>query len=313
MPSCNLAETVHNKWLQQSGNTGDCLYAATVGDMMRAFMQITQYMKYLKGGKSRKGPDKAELCLHQAQRSLDPVMIAEAMKAYPGAADVLSKGKGLEGAEIFGSTKRKLDLPPGSALDSHRLDKVNYSIPAMNTRSSRERIEKALSDPTHGVQHTTSVQESECDPSKWHIARLPNRSARKCQALQAQTRRKCDARVSRGARGTPAPTYLGQKKDFHTRRLTASEFWFCHDDINRCVQGGPKSWVVDWPTIPLVWHVKIGTNLTRQEVLSRRSRVSVGATWTSISSSSSSISIEHAFATIAFQGAQGSRRSSNDS
>jgi hypothetical protein len=79
------------------------------------------------------------------------VMIAEAMKAYPGGADVLSKGKGLEGAEIFGSTKRKLDLPPGSALDSHCSDKVNYSIPAMNTRSSRARIEEALSDPTHGV------------------------------------------------------------------------------------------------------------------------------------------------------------------
>lgn len=35
MPSCNLAEsTIHNKWLQQSGNTCDCLYAATVDDMM---------------------------------------------------------------------------------------------------------------------------------------------------------------------------------------------------------------------------------------------------------------------------------------
>jgi hypothetical protein len=151
MPSCNLTETVHNKWLQQSSNIDDCLYAATVDDMMRAFMQITQYRKYLKGGKSGKGPDKAELRLRQAQRSLDLVMIAEAMKAYPGAAYVLSKGKGLEGAEIFGSTKRKLDLPPGSALDSHRSDKVNYSILAMNTRSSKARIEEALSDPTHGV------------------------------------------------------------------------------------------------------------------------------------------------------------------
>jgi hypothetical protein len=268
MPSCNLAETIHNKWLQQSGNTGDCLYAATVDDMMRAFMQITQYRMYLKGGRGGKGPDKAELRLRQAQRSLDPEMIAEAMKAYPGAADVLTKEKGLEGAEIFGSMKRKLDHPPGSAHDSHRSDTVNYSIPAMGTRSTRARIQEALSDPTCGVQHTTSVQESECDPSKWHIARLSNRSGRKCQALQAQTRKKCDAKISKGARGTAAPTYSGQKKDFHTRRLTAAEFWFCSDDINRCVKGGPKSFVVDWPEIPVVWPVKIGTNLTRQEVLS---------------------------------------------
>ena len=195
-------------------------------------------------------------------------MIAEAMKAYPGAADVLTKEKGLEGAEIFGSTKRKLDLPPGSAHDSHRSDKVNYSIPAMNMRSTKARIKEALSDSTHGVQHTTCVQESKYDPSKWHIARLPNRSTWKCQALQAQTRRKYDAKVSRGARGTLAPTYSGQKKDFHTRCLTASKFWFCPDDINSCVKGGRKSWVVDWPAIPMVWPVKIGTNLTWREVLS---------------------------------------------
>ena len=101
-------------------------------------------------------------------------MIAEAMKAYLEADDVLTKEKGLERIEIFGSTKRKLDLPPRSSHNSPRSDKINYSIPAMNTRSTKARIKEALSDPTHGIQHTTCVQESECDPSKWHIARLPN-------------------------------------------------------------------------------------------------------------------------------------------
>ena len=32
MPSCNLAETVHNKWLQASGNKGDDLYIAAMDD-----------------------------------------------------------------------------------------------------------------------------------------------------------------------------------------------------------------------------------------------------------------------------------------
>ena len=36
MPSCNLSETVHNKWLQQSGNRGSDLYVATVDDFVRA-------------------------------------------------------------------------------------------------------------------------------------------------------------------------------------------------------------------------------------------------------------------------------------
>ena len=57
MPSCNLAETVHNRWLQQSGNQMTCLYEAIVDDLIRAFMQTTNYRMYLKGGMSRKGLD----------------------------------------------------------------------------------------------------------------------------------------------------------------------------------------------------------------------------------------------------------------
>ena len=139
MPSCNLRETIHNKWLQQSRNTGECLYAAIVDNIMRAFMEITQYRRYLKGGRGGKGLDKAELRLRQVQRSLDPEMIAEAMKAYLGAGDVLTKEKGLEGVEIFGSMKRKLDLPPSLTHDFCCSHKVNYSIPTMGTRSTRAR------------------------------------------------------------------------------------------------------------------------------------------------------------------------------
>ena len=67
MPSCNLAETVHNRWLQQSENQMTCLYKATVDDLIRAFMQTTNYRTYLKGGRSGKDPNKAELRLRAAQ------------------------------------------------------------------------------------------------------------------------------------------------------------------------------------------------------------------------------------------------------
>jgi hypothetical protein len=42
MPSCNLAGTIHNKWLQQSSNRGTDLYVATVDDFFRAFMQVVE-------------------------------------------------------------------------------------------------------------------------------------------------------------------------------------------------------------------------------------------------------------------------------
>jgi hypothetical protein len=41
MPSCNLSETAHKRWLQQSGNHGNDLFAATCNDKIRAVMQMT--------------------------------------------------------------------------------------------------------------------------------------------------------------------------------------------------------------------------------------------------------------------------------
>ena len=120
MPSCNLAETVHNRWLQQSGNQMMSLYEATVDDLIRAFMQTTNYRTYLKGGRLEKDPDKAELRLRATQRSGDAEVIAKVLSSFLGAEDLITKPRGLDGTEIFGSSKRKLDLLPRSHSDSHR-------------------------------------------------------------------------------------------------------------------------------------------------------------------------------------------------
>jgi hypothetical protein len=40
MPNCNLVESIHNKWLQVSGNKGSDLYVATVDDYIRGFFQV---------------------------------------------------------------------------------------------------------------------------------------------------------------------------------------------------------------------------------------------------------------------------------
>ena len=68
MPTCNLVETIHNKWLQQSGNKMTCLYEATVDDMIRAFIQIANYWAWLKEGLHGKGPDSTSLKLKVAAR-----------------------------------------------------------------------------------------------------------------------------------------------------------------------------------------------------------------------------------------------------
>jgi hypothetical protein len=129
MPSCNLSETAHNKWLQQSGNRSNNLFPATCDDKVRAVMQMTNYRAYLKGKASGAGPSKQELKLKAARRSGDPKKIEDALSQLPGVEVATTRISHLEGEEIFGSTKRKLYLPPGDDGDSHRPDKVNFSQP----------------------------------------------------------------------------------------------------------------------------------------------------------------------------------------
>jgi hypothetical protein len=69
MPSYNLAESVHNKWLQQSSNRGNDLYVATVDDFVKVLIQVSRYYQYLKGELVGTGPGKEELMLRVAQRS----------------------------------------------------------------------------------------------------------------------------------------------------------------------------------------------------------------------------------------------------
>ena len=143
-----------------------CLYEVTVDDKIRTFMQITNYRIWLKGGSDGKGLDLAFLKLKAVAMCRDPKILVDAMKAYPWAEDINTRDCVLEGPELFGSTKRKLNLPTGADCDSHRPDKVNYFIPHPNIRATRQRIEKLLSYAIYGAVHTTSVLETDWLTSK---------------------------------------------------------------------------------------------------------------------------------------------------
>jgi hypothetical protein len=109
------------------------------------------------------------------------------MKSYPGLEDLNTRDCALEGSELFGTTKRKFDLPPGVNCDSHRPDKVNYSIHRPNARIRRACIEESLVSAEHGVAHTTSMLETDCSSSHWHIARLSADYAKRywaCKPIQ---------------------------------------------------------------------------------------------------------------------------------
>jgi hypothetical protein len=117
------------------------------------------------------------------------------------------------------------------------------------------------------LSHVTTALESDYDMSQWHIARISHRSSCKCHAQQRGIDVKCAARITKGSKGTPAPTYRGRKTQYGGSKVIVTDFWFCPDDIERCVKGTKRSWVLNWPQVPDVWPVLSGTNLIRQETL----------------------------------------------
>ena len=78
---------------------------------------------------------------------------------------------------------------------------------------------------------------------------------------------KCISKIAKGKKGTPAPTYRGRKEEYRTKREIIIDFWFCWDDIQRCVKGTKQIWIIDWPQVPDIWPVLSGTNLNGEETL----------------------------------------------
>ena len=130
MPTCNLLETVHNKWQQASGGKISDLYQATLDDYARAALQSLFYFNfYLRGGPNGTGPSRSELQLRLAARNGNSRRVVKLMEEVTTMAGVNTTH--LEGDTIFDSTKRKLNLPPTDNSNSHRHDRVNFSVPKL--------------------------------------------------------------------------------------------------------------------------------------------------------------------------------------
>jgi hypothetical protein len=93
------------------------LYITTVDDFIRALMQVVWYYQYLKGGRAGTGPGKEELQLRAAQctteQTGDPKVLNIAMAKLLGTEFFYTREPHLAGEEVFGSQKRKADVPLG--------------------------------------------------------------------------------------------------------------------------------------------------------------------------------------------------------
>ena len=87
------------------------------------------------------------------------------------------------------------------------------------------------------------------------------------------TKKKYTAQIVLHGKSTPVPTYSGLWRNVKFNREKHMQFFFCSDDIERCVKGSRRKWVIPYsdtlerPPIPTIWPVKIGTNLTHSEIV----------------------------------------------
>ena len=140
VPTCNLFETVHNKWLQASGRKMADIYHATVDDFARAALQSLFYFNYLCGSPTGTGPSKSELQLRLVSRNGNSKRVVKLLDNVALEAGLNTRILHWEGETIFGSTKQKLDLPPGDDSDSHQHDRVNYSVPKLGKGVSPSQV-----------------------------------------------------------------------------------------------------------------------------------------------------------------------------
>ena len=109
------------------------VYYVTVDDFARAALQSLFYFNYLHGGPVGTGPSKSELQLRLAFRIGNSRRVVKLLDNVAAEAGLDTRVPHLEGETIFGSAKRKLDLPPGDDSDSHHHDWINYSVPRVGT------------------------------------------------------------------------------------------------------------------------------------------------------------------------------------
>ena len=76
------------------------------------------------------------LKLQLASRISNPSKIAKLVDDVSDVAGLNTHVPHLEGERVFGSAKRKLDLPPGDKTDSHRHNRVNYSVSKLSKKGS---------------------------------------------------------------------------------------------------------------------------------------------------------------------------------
>jgi hypothetical protein len=121
-------------------------------------------------------PYKEELKLRMAKRRVkqtgNPSVLEDPMLDMPGAEEFCTRVPHMSGKEVFGSTKRKADLPLGAEEEFHRPDKVNFSHSRGSGRAVKARTVQ-MPIILEDIKDDTDVQEIHPEPEHDNIPASP--------------------------------------------------------------------------------------------------------------------------------------------
>ena len=232
------------------------LYSATMDDYTRAALQSTGYYLFFKGGRSGTGPSASVLKLRLASRSRNPSRVAKLVDELLDDAGLNTRVPHLEGERVFGSSKQKLDLPPRDDGDSHRHDRVNFSVPKLSKTASPGQCHAALKssgvassqDFSRSTVSSTSrpslvqtknghaIVESSCtNLMDWRIERISPSSLELCRDHSANGSN-CNAKIVKYRRAVVALTFTGIHRRGKSHDTEQMQFWFCPGKLQTCVK-----------------------------------------------------------------------------
>ena len=91
----------------------------------------------------------------------------------------------------------------------------------------------------------------------WRIERISPSSLKLCRGHSANGSN-CNAKIAKYRRVVAASTFTGIQRREKSRDTQQMQFWFCPGKLQACVKETRFRSILHYPTLPLVWPVKLG-------------------------------------------------------
>ncbi len=103
----------------------------------------------------------------------------------------------------------------------------------------------------------------------WRIESYPMKLNSLCSMLQKDNKHYYKVRIisKETNHGIHALCYVGHWFAAKGVLNELHKFWFCHDDLLCCVGGTSRKYAFNRPTLPSLWPMQLGKNLTQIEVV----------------------------------------------